>query len=160
MSTIEPPQLVVVESREALYRLIEDTAVEVQFQSQAAEQAYEKADWRLHLQICEVMGVTDSPERSDGLVYMIEDWWPNQTKIFQADATAFGPDQVKALRALLQGEFEDWRINVTVFRDFNGDKPECIGGLTIYATRTLVQREALGVVERSSPNLGALRRGP
>jgi hypothetical protein len=153
MATIAPPQTILAESREAFDRLIEDTAVEIDLPSGAAEQAYEKADWRLHLQICDVMGVTDGYERSDRLVWLHGDWWPNQTKHIAVDTTAFGPDQVKALRALLKGEFEDWRITVGIYRNFNSNEPEHIGGLCIYAERIIVQKEALPFVEWASPRL-------
>jgi hypothetical protein len=146
MSIVEPTRLVLVESSAALERLLDDTSVEVEFESQAAEQLYQEADWRLHCQICDVMGVTDSPTRSDGLVFVLDDWWPNRTKLVQADVKAFGPDQVKALRALLQGEFEDWRIVVGIFRGHAGSNSVCIGGLCIDAVRTLVSREVLHVV--------------
>ena len=150
MSTLDPPQLVVAESKEELERLVEQAAAVVEFESKAAEQAYQKADWRLHLQICDVMGMTDSSDRSDGLVHMIEDWWPNQSRYMEVDATALGPDQVKSLRALLHGEFKDWAIHVSVYRGFTSvianDRPEFIGGISIYATRTVVQREALHIV--------------
>ncbi len=124
MTTTIPPQTIVADSREAYERLIEDTAVRIEFPSQGAEDAYQKANWRLHLQICDVMGVTDGYERSDGLVYFTGDWWPDQTEHFAVDATAFGPGQVKALRALLQGEFEDWRITVNIYHDFKNEEPE------------------------------------
>jgi hypothetical protein len=80
-------------------------------------------------------------------VWLNGDWWPDQTKRIAVDATAFGPEQVKALRTLLQGEFEDWRITVGINRDFNSNEPEYIGGLCIYATRIIVQKEALQFVE-------------
>lgn len=148
-----PPQTIVADSREACEHLIEDETVEVEFPSRAAEDAYCKAHWRFHGRICEVMGVTDGYERADRLVYFTGDWWPTQTEHFAVDATAFGPAHVKALRALLQGEFEDWRITVNIYRDFNTKEPEHVGGLCIYAIRTLVQRDALQFVEWSSPSL-------
>ena len=147
-----PPQTIVADSREAYERLIEDETVEIELLSQAAEDACCKAHWRFHGRICDVMGVTDGYERADGLVYFTGDWWPNQTEHFAVDATAFGPAQVKALRALLQGEFEDWRITVNIYRDFKNKEPEHVGGLCIYAMRILVQRDALQFVEWSSPN--------
>jgi len=153
MRSTVPSQTIAADSREALERLVEGESVEIGLPSQTAEDAYCKAHWRFHGRICEVMGVTDGYERADGLVYFTGDWWPNQTEHFAVDATAFGPTQVKALRALLQGEFADWRITVNIYRDFKSKEPEHIGGLCIYATRTLVQRDALQFVERSSPNL-------
>jgi hypothetical protein len=51
-----------------------------------------------------------------------------------------------------QGEFEDWKITVNIYRDFKSNEPKRMGGLCIYATRTLVQRDALPVVEWASPN--------
>jgi hypothetical protein len=59
---------------------------------------------------------------------------------------------MKALRALLQREFEDWRITVNIYRDFKSNEPKHIGGFCIYATRTLAQRDALPFVEWASPN--------
>src|SRR5262245_22609506 len=152
MGIVAPPQMILAESREALDRLIEDAAVEIDLPSEAAEHAYEKADWRLHLQVCDVMGVEDGYERSDRLVWLNGDWWPNQTKHIAVDATAFGPEQVNAFRALLQGEFQDWRITVNIYRDWSSDGAEHIGGLCIYATRIIVQKEALQFVEEASPH--------
>ena len=153
MSTLDPPQLVVAESIEELERLAEEAAVVVEFDSRAAQQTYQEADWRLHLQVCGVMGMTAGVDRPDGLVHMIEDWWPNQARYIEVDFTAFGPDQVKALRALLHGEFEEWAIHVSVYRGFTShiasDKPEYIGGLAIYATRIVVQREVLHLVRHN-----------
>jgi hypothetical protein len=82
------------------------------------------------------------------LVWVQSDWWADRSKMFQADAIALGPDQVEALRALLQGEFADWRIIVGVFRDF-AIKHDCIGGMCIYATHTLVEKNVLPVIQRS-----------
>src|SRR5215470_11705970 len=101
MSTVEPPRTVVAESREAFDRLIEEAAVVVEFESQAAERAYGEADWRLHLRVCDVMGIAKSPTRSDDLVHVVEDWFPTRTKFIETDSTAFSPDHVEALRALL-----------------------------------------------------------
>jgi hypothetical protein len=151
MSTLDPLQMKVAESKEELEFLTQQAAVEVQFDSKAAEQAYQEADWRLHLQICEVMGMTAGADRPDGLVHMIEDWWPNRARYMEVDVTAFGLAQMKALRALLHGEFEDWAILVSIYRGFTSDvandTPEYIGGVAIYATRTIVQREVLGLVD-------------
>jgi hypothetical protein len=148
MSAIEPPRLIIAESTADFDRLLDDESVEIKFESQAAEEAYQEADWRLHLQICDVMGVEDGYERSDHLVWVQSDWLADRSKMFQADAIALGPDQVEALRALLQGEFADWRIVVGVFRDF-ATKHDCIGGLCIYATHSLVLKEVLPVIQRS-----------
>lgn len=53
----------------------------------------------------------------------------------------------ESLRILLKGEFEDWVIHVGVYLGFTSevsrDKPEFIGGLSIFATRILVQRTVL-----------------
>jgi hypothetical protein len=146
MSARDPPQLVVAETKRELARLAKQAAVEVELASEAAEQAYEEADWRLHLQMCEVMGMTAGADRSDGLVHMIEDWFPNRERYMEIDAAAFGPVQVKALRALLQGEFEDWAIHVSVYHRLTSDRPEYMGGVAIYATRTVVQRAILHLV--------------
>ena len=131
MSAPEQPQLVIAETREELERLVDQAAAVIEFDSKAAEQAYQEVDWRLHLQMCEVMGVMAGADRSDGLVHMIEDWWPNQSRYMEVDATALGPDQVKSLRALLHGEFMDWAIHVRVYRGFTSDiandRPEFIG---------------------------------
>ena len=147
MSASGPARLVVAQSLEELERLADQAAVTVEFDSKAAEQGYQKRDWRLHLQICEVMGMTAGADRSDGLVHMIEDWWPNKSRHMEIDAAALGPYQVESLRVLLKGEFEDWVIHVGVYRGFTSevsrDKPEFIGGLSIYATRILVQRSVL-----------------
>jgi hypothetical protein len=90
-------------------------------------------------------------------LYFTGDWWPNRTAHFDVDATAFGQKYVAALRALLQGEFAEWRITVDIYRDFKsnepGNDPKHIGGVCICANRTLVQRDALQFVERSSPRL-------
>jgi hypothetical protein len=147
------PQTIVADSREAYERLVEDETVEIKFPSQVAEDAYAKRHWRFHSSICDVMGVTDGYERADRLVYFSGDWWPTQREHFAVDATAFGQEQVKALRALLQGEFADWKITVEIYRDWATNEPEHIGGLCIYAMRTLVQRDALQFVEWSSPRL-------
>ena len=149
MSTAESPLMVVVESREALDRLIEEAAVVVELESQAAKRAYEDSDWRLHLQVCDVMGVANTPTRSDDLVHVVEDWFPTRTKFIETDSTAFGPDQIEALRALLHGEFEHWRISVHIYRGLNSSKREHVGGVNIYSMRTLVQREALSYVLRA-----------
>jgi hypothetical protein len=93
MGIIAPPQTIVADSRESFDRLIEDAAVEIDLPSKAAEQAYEKADWRLHLQVCDVMEVTDGYERSDHLVWLDGDWRPDQTKHVAVDATAFGQNK-------------------------------------------------------------------
>ena len=150
MSAAESPQLVVAESKEELESLVENAAVEVEFDSKVAEQAYQEADWRLHIQMCEVMGMTAGADRSDGLVHMIEDWWPHRERYMEVDAAAFGPVQVGALRALLRGEFEDWAIHVSVYRGFTSDiandRPEFIGGVAIYSKRTVVQRQLLHLV--------------
>jgi len=58
--------------------LADRAAVVVEFDSKAAEQAYQKTDRRLHLQMCEAMGMTDGADRSDGLV-LTEDWWPDKS---------------------------------------------------------------------------------
>jgi hypothetical protein len=147
MSASGPALLVVAESLEELECLTDEAAVTVEFDSKAAEQAYQKRDWRLHLQICDVMGMTAGADRSDGLVHMIEDWWPNKSRHMEIDTAALGPDQVESLRLLLKGEFEDWVIHVGVYRGFTSeasrDKPEFIGGLSIYATRIHLQRTVL-----------------
>jgi hypothetical protein len=147
MANTVPPQPIVAASRAAYQRLIEDETVEIEFPSQAAEDAYCKAHWRLHSLICEVMGVTDGFERADRLVYFSGDWWPTQREHFAVDVGAFGQEQVKALRALLLGEFADWKITVEIYRDFASNEPEHVGGVCIYAMRTLVQRDALQFVE-------------
>ncbi|SRR6266849_5470605 len=95
MSTVESQRIVVAESREAFDRLIEEAAVVVEFESEAAERAYEEADWRLHLEVCDVMGIVNSPTRSDDLVHVVEDWFPTRTKFIETDSTAFGPDWVE-----------------------------------------------------------------
>jgi hypothetical protein len=41
-----------------LERLVEQAAEVVEFDSKASEQAYQEAGWRLHLQVCGVMGMT------------------------------------------------------------------------------------------------------
>jgi hypothetical protein len=154
-----PLQTIVVDSIEALERLVEDETIKITFPSQAAEDANQEADWRLHLQICDVMGVTDGYQRADGCVYFTGDWWPDQTAHFAVDATAFSQAHVAALRALLQGEFAGWRITVDIYRDFKstepGNDPKRVGGVCIHAMRTLAQRDALQFVEWSSPRLGA-----
>ena len=157
MSAPGRSQLVIAETIEELERLAHQAAVVVEFDSRAAEQASEKVDWRLHLQICDVMGMTDSSDRSDLLVHLIEDWWPDQSRYMEVDATALGPDQVKSRRALLHGEFRDWAIHMSVYRGFTNDiandRPEFIVGVAIYATRVVVQRTVLHAcgLERLSP---------
>ena len=47
------------------------------------------------------MGMTAGADRSDGLVHMIEDWWPHRERYMEVDIAAFRPVQVKVLRALL-----------------------------------------------------------
>jgi len=51
MSASGPALAVVAESLEELERLADQAAVTLKFDSKAAEQAYQKKDWRLHLQI-------------------------------------------------------------------------------------------------------------
>jgi hypothetical protein len=69
MSIIEPPRLIVAESTAEFDRLLHEKSVEIKLECRAAEEAYQKANWRLHLQICDVMGVEDDYERSDHLVF-------------------------------------------------------------------------------------------
>ena len=153
MTSTVPPQTMVADSREAYERLIEAETVEIEFPSQAAEDAYAERHWRFHDLVCGVMGVADGYERADRLVYFSGDWWPTQREHFAVDATAFGQEHVEALRALLQGEFADWKITVEIYRDWQSNEPEPVGGVCIYAMRTLVQRDALRFVEWSSPSL-------
>jgi hypothetical protein len=57
------------------------------------------------------------------------------------------PGSSEGAKALLQGEFEDWAIHVSVYRGFTSDitsditsvRPEYIGGVATYATRPVVQ---------------------
>ncbi len=149
MSTASPPPIVIADTWEQFDRLIEKATTVVEFESEAAEHACEAADWRLHLQICDVMGVVHGPTRSDNLVHVVEDWFPTRTKYVEADASAFGPDQVDGLRALLRGEFADWQINVQIYLGFDRDPPAHVGGVHIARTRTLVQRAALSYVQHA-----------
>lgn len=90
MSASGPALVVVAESLEELEHLAGQAAVTLKFDSKAAEQAYQKKDWRLHLQICDVIGMTAGADRSDGLVHMIDDWWPNTSRYMEIDAAALG----------------------------------------------------------------------
>jgi hypothetical protein len=142
--------VVIAESSEELDRRIEESAVTIDFSSKAEEKAYEESDWRLHMKICDVCGVRASPTRDDGLVHLVEDWYPTRTKFVEADASVFGQAQVSALRSLLAGEHEEWRINVQIYRGLNAEKPEHLGGLNIYRNWTLVQRQVLRYVEKAA----------
>jgi hypothetical protein len=148
MSCTESSLIEIAETWEEFDRRIEENAVVVEFASDSEERAYEAADWRLHLQICAVLGVESSPTRSDELVHVIEDWFPTRTKFVEADPSVVGPSEVESLRNLLRGEFDDWRINVQIFRGLSG--PAHVGGINIYNSRILVQREVLQNVQRAA----------
>jgi hypothetical protein len=115
-------------------------AVEVSFASEREELAYQESDWKLRERSGRVFVVRES------LVHVVEDWWPNRTAVLEADERAINPSAVDELQHLLANEYAEWSIGIEVYRGLDGDRPEDLGPIHIYADAILTTKQLIHLV--------------
>ncbi len=67
------------------------------------------------------------------------DWWPDHTRFVECDVHCFNQQFFEA-RALLAGEYDEWRVQIMVYDDvMDGTTP--IGAVVVWARQLLVDRK-------------------
>ena len=71
-----------------------------------------------------------------------------QAKIVEMDVAALDSTVVHTLRALLRGEFSEWRINVGVYSGLSTGTPSIVGAFTVTRETLFAQADVLPYIDR------------
>lgn len=75
-------------------------------------------------------------------LYVSDNWWPSQCRYMDVSTRVLSHEFLEQLRALLTGEYKNWRIQVRVYQNMmNGGSD--LGGLIVCSDRILVPRAVL-----------------
>jgi hypothetical protein len=131
------PEVERVRSGAEFDELFEAYARYVEFASPAAAVAYENRDAFLLFLVRRVAAEHFGPE-PDRQPYILEAWWPDQTRYLDVARWQCTPEFLESLHALLSDEFVDYRIQVAVFDDPR-DADTFLGSLVLYHDRLVIE---------------------
>jgi hypothetical protein len=75
-----------------------------------------------------------------------DDWWPDHTRHMEATPAHCTPAFLTALRGLLTDDFQDYRVQICVYRHAMDGKTY-IGSLALYADRVLIETKLYDLVQ-------------
>jgi hypothetical protein len=136
-----PPMTVVRSPTHLEIELLRLPVVEVQFASPDEEEKFEKRDVALAMQIEAEISKSFPNVATAELLITNYDWWPNKSRSVVLSQRAFCTPVVERLAALLQGEYEDWKIHVYVCKSLGDhfDDSE-VGSLCILPGRIIIEQ--------------------
>lgn len=89
-----------------------------------------------------IEGVCQSILKPTGMIHHFHinyDWWPDHTRYVDLEAVAFDENLYDALHALLMDEFDEWRIQVVVYREF-AQGESMIGSVLIWSDKLILDK--------------------
>src|SRR5262245_36730058 len=89
------------------------------FADQAERETYAEKDARLRRTIDEAGQRLFASQFVEQHLYSDWDWWPDHTRRVEASTVAFTQQYFDELRALLKGDYADWRVVVAVYGDLD-----------------------------------------
>jgi hypothetical protein len=133
-------RIISFETLDGLHAEIETGDVVVHFASSDEEARYEQIEGKLTEQIEELLLQHVGDDEESNVFYINWDWFPNKGRSFMVRASAFTSCLVGELSCLLTGPYHDWRLFVTVCRDFSLPDHGHLGDACILQDRVLVSK--------------------
>lgn len=115
-------------------------AQELEFESSEQEEQYQQADFTLAVQIEAAVRAPFPSVPSNELFFASLDWWPNKSRSVVVSERAFSAALLERLASLLQGEYSDWRIHLSVCKALGLEQDETeLGSLCILSGQIIVE---------------------
>lgn len=114
--------------------------VVVDFGTEQDEKDYGRLDAELADQIYALLQLRFGEASENKLFYLNWDWFPNKGRSFMLNVSVFTLPLVRELAALLRGTYRDWRMFVTVCKDFDLPDHGHIGDACILHDQLLVMQ--------------------
>jgi hypothetical protein len=119
--------------------VFKSTARIAELDGDAANAAYAAKLDRLREQVVAVASRLFGRAFCEKHLYIDENSWPDHTCQMDATIDCFSQEFFDELRALLVGEYEDWRIQVVVYADIGNGKT-MVGSIAIWTDKLLIDR--------------------
>jgi hypothetical protein len=130
--------------------LLRHPTPEIEFQSRAQEEQYQSSDLALANQIeSQILGLFPGTP-AEQLLFTNLDWWPNKSRSIVLGRLAFSIVVLERLIGLLQGEYSDWRIHVTVVESLTSADQDEIGSLCILPKGVIIEQSLVALIEAAA----------
>lgn len=146
----EALRIISFETLEDLHAEIERGDVVVHLASSDDEARYEQIEGKLTGQIEELLLQRVGNDQESNVFYINWDWFPNKGRSFMVRASAFTSCLVQELSCLLTGTYHDWRLFVTVCRDFELPDHGHLGDACILRDRVLITKSLLPLLSNGA----------
>ena len=140
---------IIVESEEQFDTVLHEHAIEVEFANDIEEREYEKTDCCLADAIQSLMIAIFGTTNEGVLFHQNFDWWPTCTRFLEIDSQCVTWDFIHQLRALLIGDFKDWRVNIHVYNPLKGERSDHVGALNVYSDWILIRKPVCSLLPKS-----------
>jgi hypothetical protein len=137
MSRIQ--DIIVAEKDEDFSKLLQKSALIAKFLTGADSERFSQKNDRLRQHIENACHKILGTEGMEAHAYIGYDWWPDHTRHVELDAHSFQQPLFQAIHALLVDEFDEWRIQVVVYREII-DGTTMIGSVLIWSDKLIVDR--------------------
>ena len=131
--------IIIAEEDKDFDKLLRKSALIAEFLTAGDSDRYSKKDARLRQLIEDTLGEILGPDGMEAHACVGYDWWPDHTRSLELDPESFRPPVFDALRALLVGEFDEWRIQAVIYRD-HMDGTTLIGSVLIWSEKLIIDR--------------------
>lgn len=131
--------IIIAEDDKDFDKLLRKSALIAKFLTAGDSDRYSKKDGRLRQLIEDTLAKILGLDGMEAHAYVGYDWWPDHTRSLELDPESFRPPVFDALRGLLMGEFDEWRIQAVIYRD-HMDGTTMIGSVLIWSDKLIIDR--------------------